>query len=241
SVEVIGKITNISPIREFNKGDRKGRVQSVTIGDETGQIRVVLWNDKVDLTKELKEGQVIRVKQGYTKANTFGMPEIHLSAGSTMEQDEKEIEVAKKEEKQMSHTFSGNLGERKKLKDIQENDFIECRGAIVSISEREYLTCPECKSKLEEISGTQVCKDHGKVEPDKNLLIKGFLDDGTSTIRFVAFRELAEQIKKDNLIGKDVIFTGRIKRNEYFGDLEMMLNKAGDVDVDKEISMLNSV
>ena len=54
SVEVVGKVIDISDVREFDKGDKKGKVKSITIGDETGQIRVVFWNDKVILTENLK-------------------------------------------------------------------------------------------------------------------------------------------------------------------------------------------
>lgn len=245
SVEVTGKVINISDVREFEREGRRGKVQSITIGDETGQIRVVFWNDKIELIKNLKEGDVIKIKQGYTKANTFGIPEIHMGNGSYLEVVKEDITVIEKPSTRdffkgssQAQAISGGFGERKKLKEIKEGDFIETRAAIVSTSENEYYTCPNCNSKLEKINGNYVCKDHGKVEPNKNLIIKGYLDDGSATLRFVAFRELAEKIKNENLIGKDKIFTGRVKRNEYFGDIELILNKIEDVEIDKEIRML---
>lgn len=240
SVEILGKIIDISDVREFEKADRKGKVQNITIGDETGKIRVVFWNDKVELSESLKEGNVVRIKQGYTKANSFGIPEIHMGAGSDLEIEDKDIKIAEKIKEPLTQTFSKGLGERKKLKDVKEGDFIETRAAVVSTSENEYYTCPECSSKLEKINGNYVCKDHGKVEPNKNLIIHGYLDDNSATIRFVAFRENAEKIKNENLIGKDKIFIGRIKANEYFGNLELMINQIKDVDIDKEIESLRS-
>ncbi len=240
SVEIVGKVVDISDVREFSKGDRTGKVRSITLGDETGQIRVVFWNDKVELSENLKDEDVIRVKQGYTKANTFGIPEIHMGNGSSVEPEDKDITIAEKPEKSFGGEFSGgiSMGDRKKLKEIKEGDFLETRAAIVSVSENEYYTCPECNSKLETINGSSVCKDHGKVEPKKNLIIKGYLDDSSLTLRFVAFRELAEKIKNESLTGKDKIFTGRVKKNEYFGDLEIILNKIDDIEIDKEIGML---
>jgi len=234
-VEVVGKIIDISDVRGFEKEDRKGKIQSVTIGDETGQIRVVFWNDKVNLTENLKEGDVIRIKKGYTKANSFGIPEIHMGTGSNIEIENKDIKLSETKEVK---TFS--IGERKKLKEIKEGDFIETRAAIVSTSEKEFYTCPNCNSKLEEINGNYVCKDHGKVEPNKNLIIKGYLDDGSATLKFVAFRELAEKIKSENLIGKDKIFIGRVKKNEYFGDPELILNQIEDFDIEREIDLLKT-
>ncbi|RLJ01856.1 MAG: hypothetical protein DRP10_02995 [Candidatus Aenigmatarchaeota archaeon] len=234
-VEVVGKIVDISDVREFDKGDKKGKVKSITIGDETGQIRVVFWNDKVNLAENLKEGDVIRIKKGYTKANSFGIPEIHMGTGSNIEIENKDIKLSETKEVK---TFS--IGERKKLKEIKEGDFIETRAAIVSTSEKEFYTCPNCNSKLEEINGNYVCKDHGKVEPNKNLIIKGYIDDGSATLKFVAFRELAEKIKSENLIGKDKIFIGRVKKNEYFGDPELILNQIEDFDIEREIDLLKT-
>ncbi len=245
SVEVVGKIVGISDVREFEKGDRKGRVQSITIGDETGQIRVVFWNDKIELIKNIKEGSVVKVKQGYTKTNNFGIPEIHMGNRSNLEVVEEDITVIEKPSTQdffkgpsQAQGVSGVFEERKKLKEIKEGDFIETRAAIVSMRENEYYTCPECNSRLEEINGSSVCKDHGKVEPKKNLIVKGFLDDGSAALRFVGFKELAEKIKNENLVGKDSVFTGRVKRNEYFGGIELILNKIEDIDISKEINLL---
>ncbi|MCK4730239.1 MAG: hypothetical protein KAT28_02875 [Candidatus Aenigmarchaeota archaeon] len=238
NVEVIGKIVELSEVREFERNDKKGQVRNITIGDETGRIRIVFWNNMVDLTENLNEGDVVKVKQGFTKANTFGMPEIHLSARSTIEPEEKEIEVAEKSERYSEVSVSKNMGERKNLKEVADNDFLEAKAAIVSLSEREYITCPDCNSKLEEINGSCVCKDHGKVEPKRNLIIHGYLDDGLATLRFVSFKETAERIKNENLIGREKLFTGRIKKNEYFGNLELMVNKIEDIDLDEEIEKL---
>ncbi len=238
NVEVIGKIVEMSDIREFERNEKKGQVRSITIGDETGRIRVVFWNDMIKLTENLNEGDVIKVKQGFTKPNTFGIPEIHLSVRSTIEPEEKEIEVAENSTKYSDSPTLKNIGERKNLKEVVDNDFIETKAAIVSLSEKEYLTCPNCNSKVEEINGNCVCKDHGKVEPKRNLIIHGYLDDGLATLRFVSFKETAEKIKNDKLIGQEKLFTGRIKKNEYFGNLELMVNKIEDIDIDEEIEKL---
>lgn len=238
AVEVIGKVISISEPREFDKGKIKGKVQSITIGDETGQIRVIFWNDKTELIKNLSVDKVIKVKKGYTKSNNFGMPEVHLGIGSLIEDSDTKINVKEKQEFNPKESFSRTIGERKKLKEIKENDLIETRAAIVSFSEKEFSTCPSCGSKLEGIGGSLVCKDHGKVEPKKNIILKGYLDDGTSALRFVSFGEVSEKIKKDNLLGKDKIFIGKIKKNEYFGDLEFTINQIKDLEVEKEIEKL---
>jgi ssDNA-binding replication factor A large subunit len=235
NVEVIGKIIEISEMREFDTGARKGKVQNVVIGDETGKIRVTFWNDKTDLIKDLKEGDVIRVRNGYTKANIFGIPEIHMGKGSNVIKEKIDIEVKDIPEKKSAEIFK-TLVDRKFLKDLKENDFVEVKAAVVSTFENEYITCPECNSKIEKINDSFVCNDHGKVEPKKNLIVKGYLDDGTATFRFVSFKEVAEKIK--NFEGKDMIYIGRIKKNEYFGDLEMIINDVKELNVEEEIEKL---
>ncbi len=236
SMEIVGKILDISELNEFERKGKKGKVQHINIGDETGKIRVVFWNDKTDLLKDFKEGETVRVKNGFTKANTFGMPEIHMGRSSTLDKEDKEIKVT--EEKEKPKEMYKSLVERKNLKDLKENDFPEIRGAVVSTSEKEFVTCPQCGAKLEEINGSQVCKDHGKVEPKKNLILRGYLDDGTSAFRFVSFRETAEKIKNENLVGKERLFMGRVKKNEYFGDLEMIVNQVKEMNVEEEIEKL---
>ncbi|OYT43502.1 MAG: hypothetical protein B6U88_00760 [Candidatus Aenigmarchaeota archaeon ex4484_56] len=230
SIDIIGKVIDISETREFERDGRKGKLQSITVGDETGTIRVIFWNDKIDLLKDVQLEDVIKITQGYSKANSFGIPEIHIRKNSKIEKIDKKIDV---KEKKPLFSLSAN---RVKLSELKENNFAEVRAYIVSVFEREYLSCPECNGKLEEISGNFVCKDHGKVEPVKNLIVKGYLDDGFSTIRFVAFRELAEKIKSE--LGKEKIFVGRVKMNEYFGDLEFILTQMRDIDINEEIEKL---
>ncbi|MGC9310297.1 MAG: OB-fold nucleic acid binding domain-containing protein [Candidatus Aenigmatarchaeota archaeon] len=240
AIDVVGKVVSVSDMREFKKGDRSGKVQNVMIGDETGSIRVVFWNDMVRLVSDLKEGDVIKVKRGFTRPNTFGMPEIHMGNTSSIEKSDREIEAVQASTPFREGSFGASAfrGERKPLDKIRENDMVEARAAIVSTSESEYLTCPKCDGRLEEAGGEYVCATDGKVEPKKNLIVKGYIDDGSAALRFVSFREVADRIKKERLEGKEMIFTGRIKKNEYFGNLEIVLNQVSAPNYEDEVEKL---
>ncbi len=63
NVELTGKVTNIYEVRTFEKETRKGKVGSFMIGDETGIIRIVAWNDKADILAKLKEHDIIKIEQ----------------------------------------------------------------------------------------------------------------------------------------------------------------------------------
>jgi len=80
SVDVVGRVTRISPTREFEKADKtKGRVASLILADETGTIRVVFWGKDVALLEDkIEEGDVLRIREGYTKENINGEAEIHI-------------------------------------------------------------------------------------------------------------------------------------------------------------------
>jgi len=235
SVEVVGKIIEISEIKEFETNGKKGKLQSAIIGDETGKIRVIFWNDKVDLVKDVGVGDVVRIKNGYTKANTFGIPEIHMGSGSKLIKEDLNIEISEIQEEKFGNIFRA-LVERKQLNELKENDFAEVRACIVSVYENEFITCPKCNSKIEKINENFVCNEHGKIEPVKNLIVKGYLDDGISTFRFVSFRDIANKIV--NSIGREMIFVGRVKRNEYFGDLELIINEVKELNIEEEIERL---
>lgn len=80
SVDVVGRVTRIFPAREFEKADKtKGRVASLILADETGTIRAVFWGKDVALLEDkIEEGDVLRIREGYTKESINGEAEIHI-------------------------------------------------------------------------------------------------------------------------------------------------------------------
>src|SRR3989344_4117438 len=59
NISTSGRVIKKFEVREFAKENKTGKVCSLIIGDETGTIRLVLWNDQVELVNDLKEGQVV--------------------------------------------------------------------------------------------------------------------------------------------------------------------------------------
>jgi replication factor A1 len=57
-----GKVVTKSPPREFSRQDGDpGLVANLILGDETGQIRAVLWDEKAAALEEIEEGDVLEV------------------------------------------------------------------------------------------------------------------------------------------------------------------------------------
>ncbi len=247
NVEVVGKILRISDVKEFDRKDGKGKVCSIFIGDETGSIRLTLWDDETNAADNLRVGDVIKV-YGYTRE---GQLELRLGRyGKIIKVDEK-IEAAPfKSEVKRSEIRKFSPGERR-----------EVRASLVKIFETTpiFYRCPTCGKRVVEENGVFKCPEHGEVEPVPSLVVSGIIDDGTENIRAVFFRDAAEKILgmkteeaverirrtgdklsvlKNIKLGKDYIFTGRVKKNDLYDRLEFVVDDVREVNPIAEINAL---
>jgi ssDNA-binding replication factor A large subunit len=88
-VTVTGVVMRLFGMREFKKEDNVGHVSSLTLRDETGEIRVSLWGDKAELVQRFSPGDVVRIEGGYTKQGLTGL-ELHVGMrGNIIPSDEK--------------------------------------------------------------------------------------------------------------------------------------------------------
>ncbi len=132
SINVVGRVTQISGEREFTRRDGSpGRVASVLLEDETGTARLSLWDDDVDLLGELEVGTLLAVENGYTR---MSLGSVGLNAGQnsriTLNPEDVEVEKIRVEDK---------LVEIQALREGQTNVFI--RGRVLDAPEvREVET-----------------------------------------------------------------------------------------------------
>jgi len=254
NVDVVGRIIDISPVRNFKTEKAEGSVMNMRIADATGSVRISLWNEEIEKAGDLKEGDVVQVK-GYIRDN-MGMPEIRLGLYGNMQKiDDESIP-------EISELSFERRGERVNIGNLRENQYAEIRAAIVQIFETNpfYEVC-HCGKRLkyDEATGNFSCSEHGIVEPIYNMIISGIIDDGTGNIRVVLFRNNAETILglkteeakriydyrkdfpailKNVKIGQEFIFDGRVKKNSFFDRLEFIVNNVKSVDVQDEIKVL---
>ena len=83
---VVGRVVAVFPVKTF-EGAKPGKFAGVTIADNDGVARVILWNDKADVVEggSLQVGQIVRFVHGYTKSDKFGVPELHMSERSQVD------------------------------------------------------------------------------------------------------------------------------------------------------------
>src|SRR3989338_2776781 len=156
NVSTVGKVVQKSEVREFAKGESKGRVCSVTVGDETGIIRVVFWNEQVDQLKTVNPDDILLVSDAYVRENNNAV-EVHLgSQGSiTINPPGEVIEVVRR----------GRSYERRKIEQlIQGEDNAEIVGTIVQVFDpRFFYVCPQCNRRVTEANSVFQCNEHGPV------------------------------------------------------------------------------
>ena len=92
-VNILGKIIKLFPVKEYHTNNREGKIGSMILADETGNIRVVLWDtNHIDLIEKevIKEGDVIDI----SNANFRGT-EIHLTGFSDIKKSSEVLENVK--------------------------------------------------------------------------------------------------------------------------------------------------
>ncbi len=257
-VNFIGKIVNISPVKEFDTSDGKGKVLNIILGDETGTIRISLWNEKTEVSERINEGDILEVIGGYTKRDYRGSTEVRLSNyGNLRIVEDVEIEV-----KESNIEYSKNSGYKDMLLDsVTEDEFVRLKAYLVRIFERKIVQniCPVCKSKLTNTT----CEKHGTVNPEKFLVLSGIIDDGYGNINAVFFRDhaesvlkmTAEQVEKEietkgekhffdslDILGDYLRIKGVVRMNKVTNSLELICHDVKPINTLSEInSILNKL
>ncbi|MFH0949046.1 MAG: hypothetical protein V1802_01000 [Candidatus Aenigmatarchaeota archaeon] len=222
-----GKITSMTPIREFQRDGSTGRVQNVTIEDRTGKIRFSLWNDEIS-KHNFNIGDSIRLENVWTRKDNFGNPEVRISSGGRITRTADVIDIPVKITK-------------KTLAEASENDEVEIETTLTHIFERPllYYFCPTCRAKL--IGNS--CMTHGDVTPTKSLIVSAMIDDGTANMNAVFFTNTAEKLfgkttddverelsnttmdeflSSLGILSKKLKIHGTIRRSKFTNDLELL-------------------
>jgi replication factor A1 len=84
-VNLQGRVLATDSVRTFDRDDgSEGRVSNLTLGDETGRVRVTLWDEKADRAEELDPGTSVEVADGYVRERD-GDLELHVGSRGAVE------------------------------------------------------------------------------------------------------------------------------------------------------------
>ncbi|MGC8896482.1 MAG: OB-fold nucleic acid binding domain-containing protein [Candidatus Bathyarchaeia archaeon] len=87
NLHLMGKVKEVFPVAIFKRKDSSsGKVLRLILSDETGELPVVIWNEKVDeLEKRFKKGVRLQIVNAKLKKAANGGLEIHVDAGTYVE------------------------------------------------------------------------------------------------------------------------------------------------------------
>ncbi len=190
---VTGRIAAIYPVKIF-EGEKSGKLASVTIVDNDGTLRVILWNEKASFVEsgELKIGQIVKFAHGYTKADRFGIPELHIG-------DRSQIDL--------------------NPQNIKDEDYPSLDQLVTKISDIKT----EQKAINLDGTATEVFSASTFIRNDQTpgKVLRFTLSDGTSQIAVVVWNEKAEEVESKLRRGSKVsIVNSRVKTGQK-GDLEI--------------------
>ncbi|MFH1053373.1 MAG: OB-fold nucleic acid binding domain-containing protein [Candidatus Woesearchaeota archaeon] len=251
SVETIGRVTQVFDVREFNTGERSGRVGSFVLSDQSGSIRIVCWGDQCDNLRQISPNTIVKISGGYVRENQ-GRKEVHLNDKSALSVNPNGVDIPD----------ASNLNVRKHIKELTSNDEkVELLATIVQVFEPKfYEVCPVCNKRARLREDKYECLVHGNIKPEFSYVINTFIDDGTDNMRATFFSNQAEKLTKkqkqemirykddiesfndvkNELMGKIVKIIGRVQKNEMFDRLEFIANDINlEPDPNKEIEELN--
>jgi replication factor A1 len=91
-LNVFGKVLDLGKVRTFARKDgTPGKVANITIGDDTGKIRVTLWDSKAE-NPGVKVGEIVEVMNAYARENTFSnSTELQLGSGGGITKSSAEV------------------------------------------------------------------------------------------------------------------------------------------------------
>lgn len=188
SVDTVGKVTRVFPAKEFTTKDgRKSKVGSIVIADNTGTIRVAIWDKKADVLEKINSGMIVKIREAYAKLNNLNKAELHIGNKGTLILEPKGVTIE----------LSGGISDAplKKISALNLDDYAMLRGTIVSaFSPKLYPVCSKCGKKVITAPEGWICAEHKAVTSGQAMLLSIVLDDGTDTIRLVAFKETAEKL-----------------------------------------------
>ena len=242
---IIAKIINLFPVREFKKESREGKVVNMVLADETGNIRTVLWDtNHIALIEKgiIKENDVVEITGGNVRDS-----ELHLTGFSDIKKSSEILENVR-----IEREFKPT-----KLIEAKIGSTLKTRAFIVQIFEpRFFEICPECRKKVVSAADGTVCEQHGKIIPEKRALLNLILDDGSETIRAVLFSEQIDKLgvndldgekfllERENLLGEEFFFFGSVRQNKLFNNSELFVSDLDKANVNvllEDLEKINKV
>ncbi|NVM43860.1 MAG: hypothetical protein HWN79_02995 [Candidatus Lokiarchaeota archaeon] len=219
-IVLLGKIIKVFEPREFTRKDGTiGKVVSFLFGDGSQEIKIILWDDKVDIIKNeyFRVGDLLRIIGAYCKKGKNGNLEVHLG-------------------KRGKIVLSPDITD-KKLKIRLENfkvDIPSERNSKIKLSSKikelvdgfNYITRIQGQIQIE------VFKEITKKTGEKTFLLKLLLSDDSASIRVLIWGMNAIECLKTISDSDTVVISNvLVKQNKYANEKELVFTKNSSLEL----------
>jgi ssDNA-binding replication factor A large subunit len=242
NIDIKGSVKRLFPVHTFVKNNVEGKVGSMIVSDGTGEVRLVIWDHRVE---HLEKGEIdidsqVSVRGAFVKEGKYGM-EVHLRSTSDL-------------------IFEKRSAEFVQINNVSEG-IASIRGTVTELSSKNpfFEICPTCGRRVKD-----GCPEHGKVEPKYSMVVEIAVSDNTGSIRCVCFGKVAEKaiqmkgedalkialdngdkflplnMAKSNVIGKQVYVRGAVKKNNFTNALEVLAENVHYPTPEEELNQLKA-
>ncbi|MFA5763510.1 MAG: hypothetical protein WC915_01730 [archaeon] len=240
NANVIGRLVRKFPCKEFDSGEKKGKLCNFQFGDETALLRATAWNQKADEIQNYNEGDIIEIKNAYTKAGMYGI-ELHMGYSSIINKSQEKMPTA-------AEILKENVVQ-KDINQLVNGENVVIAGKIKEIQSGKlfFMACTKCGKKVNG-EGMFICDSCGEVNAEKRAIVNCIIEDDSGEIRANCFGEnalalidmtsedfeiqtdekSAERIIEElneKINGKEIKFFGYEKENTFSGTNEFTVKE----------------
>jgi len=168
---VLGIVQRVYPVSEFKRANgTDGKVRRLQLRDETGQITVVFWNQRVDELGSVETGDNLRIMNARVKELAGGIMELHVEKATQIEKTTEKLPSFEQKRRQTiadikreggPFTIEATIVSTPKLREVttSQNEKVKVTSFIVSddtgkISLAVWRNLAELATKL--ASGTRI-------------------------------------------------------------------------------------
>jgi len=216
NIVLLGKIISFVRPYEFTRKDSSvGKVSSFNVADWTGIIKVVLWDENVQIVENdfFKEGELVRIIGGYSKTGVNNSIEIHIGKKGRIILAPRD--VSKKLRSQLDMIDEKVTPIEQKSPKFLIKDLVD-----------EYSFIRKLQGKVEIKEFKEITKKSG----DKTFLLRILVSDESGTV-YVNIWGI-EAIESLKLIEDDCsisITNLGLKRNRYTQEKELIFTKKSTI------------
>ncbi len=213
NIVLLGKILQIYETREFTRKDgTPGIVGSFLLGDISQTIKVILWDDKVSITKNkfFRKNELIRIIGGYCRKGRDSSLEVHLGRKGRIVLSPDNVS------KNMKKRLNNLEYDQSQIDSLQKPT-----SKIKDLIERyNYIKKVQGLIQIEEF------KEVNTKTGEKAFLLKVILSDESKEIRLIIWGMNAIECLKVLSNGDFIEITNlAVKQNTYIDEKELIFTK----------------